>query len=145
MADVVEDSIVIKADPDTIMDVIVDLEAYPQWQAEIKEVEVLETDDDGWATQARFRVDAMVAEVTYVLAYTYDDNVVRWTMVEGEKIKRNDGSYELTDAGDGTTSVRYHLQLEPGFKVPSMLRRQGEKRIVKTALHGLKQRVESGS
>ena len=143
VADVVEDRIVIAADPDTIMDVIVDLEAYPDWQAEIKEVEILQSDDDGWATQARFRVDAMVAEVSYVLAYTYEDNAVRWTMVEGDKIKRNDGSYELTDRGDGSTEVRYHLQLEPGFKVPSMIRRQGEKRIVKTALQGLKQRVES--
>lgn len=143
MADVVQDSIVINADPDTIMDVIVDLDAYPQWQSEIKEVEILETDDDGWATQARFRVDAMVTEVTYVLSYTYTDDAVRWTMLEGDKIKRNEGSYELAEAGEGRTKVSYHLELEPGFKVPSMIRRQGEKRIVKTALHGLKQRVES--
>ena len=145
MADVVADSIVINADPDTIMDVIVDLEAYPQWQSEIKEVEVLDTDEDGWATQARFRVDAMVTEVTYVLAYTYEDNAVHWTLVSSDKIKRNEGSYDLADAGDGTTRVSYRLELEPGFKVPSLLRRQGEKRIAKTALSGLKQRVESSA
>ena len=143
MADVVEDSIVIKSDPDTIMDAIVDLEAYPEWQAEIKEVEILDTDEDGWATRARFRVDAMVTEVIYVLAYTYDDASVSWTMVEGDKLKRNEGSYDLVDVGDGTTRVSYHLELEPAFKVPSMLRKQGSRRIVKTALSGLKQRVES--
>jgi ribosome-associated toxin RatA of RatAB toxin-antitoxin module len=143
VADVVRDSIVISADPDSIMDVIADYEAYPEWQDEIKEAEILETDDDGWGTQVRFKVDATIAVVNYVLAYTYTDTSLRWTMVEGDKVKRNEGSYELTDQGDGTTLVSYDLEVEPGIKVPSMLRKQASKRIVRTALEGLKRRVES--
>ena len=145
MADVVRDSIVITADPDSIMDVIADYEAYPEWQDEIKEVEILETDEDGWGTTVRFKVDATIAVVNYTLAYTYDDNALRWTMVEGDKVKRNEGSYELTEQGDGTTLVEYDLEVEPGIKVPSMLRRQAQKRIVRTALEGLKRRVESAA
>lgn len=143
MADVVRDSIVIAADPDSIMDVIADYETYPDWQDEIKEAEILETDEDGWGTQVRFSVDATIAVVNYVLSYTYTDTSVRWTMVEGDKLKRNDGSYALTDQGDGTTLVEYDLEIEPGIKVPSMLRKQASKRIVRTALEGLKRRVES--
>jgi ribosome-associated toxin RatA of RatAB toxin-antitoxin module len=145
VADVVRDSIVISADPDSIMDVIADYEAYPEWQDEIKEVEILETDEDGWGTTVRFKVDATIAVVNYTLAYTYDDNALRWTMVEGDKVKRNEGSYELTEQGDGTTLVEYDLEVEPGIKVPSMLRRQAQKRIVRTALEGLKRRVESAA
>ena len=144
MADVVRDSIVIAADPDSIMDVIADYEAYPEWQDEIKEVEILATDDDGWGTQVRFKVDATIAVVNYVLGYEYTDTSVRWTMVEGDKVKRNEGSYELTDQGDGTTLVEYDLEVEPAIKVPSMLRKQASKRIVRTALEGLKRRVEAG-
>ena len=144
MADVVRDSIVITADPDSIMDVIADYEAYPDWQDEIKEVEILETDDDGWATKVRFKVDATIAVVNYVLGYTYTDTSVSWTMVEGDKVKRNDGSYQLTDQGNSTTLVDYDLEVEPGIKVPSMLRKQASKRIVRAALEGLKRRVEAG-
>lgn len=143
MADVVRDSIRIAADPDSIMDVIADYEAYPDWQDEIKEAEILETDGDGWGTRVRFSVDATIAVVNYVLSYTYTDTSVRWTLVEGDKVKRNDGSYELTDQGDGTTLVEYDLEVEPGIKVPSMLRKQASKRIVRTALEGLKRRVEA--
>lgn len=145
MVDSLSDSIVVNADPDTIMDVIADFEAYPEWQDEVKEVEILDTDSDGWATQVRFKVDAMITEANYVLAYTYEDTAMRWTMVEADKLKSQEGSYELTDQGDGTTLVTYNLELEPAIKVPSMIRKQGTKRIANAALKSLKRRVETGS
>ena len=145
MTDVVNDSIVVNADPDSVMDVIADFDAYTDWQDEIKEVEILETDEDGWGTKVRFRVDAKIAQVNYVLSYTYEDAAMRWTMVEGDKVKRNDGSYELTDQGDGTTLVSYNLEVEPGIKIPSMVRKQAEKRIAHGALKALKRRVESSA
>lgn len=143
MVDSLTDSIVVKADPDTIMDVIADFDAYPEWQDEIKEVEVLATDDDGWATQVRFKVDAMITEANYVLNYTYEDTAMHWTLVEADKLKSQVGSYELTDQGDGTTLVTYSLELEPSIKVPAIVRKQGTKRIANAALKSLKRHVES--
>ena len=143
MVDSLQDSIVVNADPDTIMDVIADFDAYTEWQDEIKEVEVLDTDADGWATRVRFKVDAMITEANYVLDYTYEDAAMRWTMVEADKLKSQEGSYELEDQGDGTTLVTYSLELEPAIKVPSMIRKQGVKRIAHAALKSLKRRVES--
>ena len=145
MVESLSDSIVVNADSDTIMDVIADFDAYPEWQDEIKEVEVLVTDADGWGTRVRFKVDAMITEANYVLDYTYEDAAMRWTMVEADKLKSQAGSYELTDQGDGTTLVTYNLELEPAIKVPSMIRKQGTKRIANAALKSLKRRVESGS
>lgn len=143
MVESLSESIVVNADPDTIMDVIADFDTYTEWQDEIKEVEVLDTDGDGWATRVRFKVDAMITEANYVLDYTYEDTAMRWTMVEADKLKSQEGSYELTDQGDGTTLVTYNLELEPSIKVPSMIRKQGVKRIASAALKSLKQRVES--
>ncbi|MDP9405190.1 MAG: SRPBCC family protein [Actinomycetota bacterium] len=143
MTDAVRDRIVVAADPDTIMDVIGDFEAYPEWQPEVRGVEVLETDDDGWGTRVRFTVDAKVALATYVLDYTYRDTEMRWTLVEGDKLRRNDGAYTLHDRGDGTTEVHYELELEPTVSVPGLIRRQVAKRIADTALKGMKRRVES--
>jgi uncharacterized membrane protein len=143
VSDAVRDSIVVNADPDTILDVVADLEAYPEWQAEVKGVEVLETDDDGWPTKARLDVDVKVAQASMVLEYSYGENEMRWRLLEGKGLTRNDGAYILDDRGDGTTQVTYEVEIETNLKVPSMVRRQVAKRVVDTALKQMKRRVES--
>lgn len=142
MSDAVRDSIVVNADPDTILDVVADLESYPEWQAEVRKVEVLETDDDGWPTKARLDVDVKVAQASMVLEYTYGDNEMRWRLLEGKGLTRNDGAYILDDRGDGTTEVTYEVEIETNLKVPAMVRRQVAKRVVDTALKQMKRRVE---
>lgn len=143
MADSVSDRIVVAADPDTIMDVVADVAAYPEWQDRIREVEVLATDDDGWVTTARLVIDAKVLTAWFVLAYEYTPDVMSWRLLEGDGVRRNDGAYRLVDRGDGTTEVTYELVVEPSVPVPQMLRRQAAKAIVDAALRGLKRRVES--
>jgi ribosome-associated toxin RatA of RatAB toxin-antitoxin module len=143
VSDAVRDSVVIKADVDTIMDVIAGFEAYPDWQPEMRQVEILATDDDGWATQVRFHLDAKVVRSVYTLAYTYTDASVAWHLVEGDQVRQIDGSYTLVDRGDGTTEVTYDLEVDIAMALPGLVKRQGAKRIVDGALKGLKKRVES--
>jgi len=143
VSDAVSDSIVVEADPDMVMDVIADFEAYPEWQDEIKEVEVLARDNDGWGTEVRYVVDAKIFSMTYVLAYTYDDDAMHWTLVEGDQVRKIDGTYRLEEQGDGTTLVIYDLEVVPAISLPKMVRRQAAKRIVDSALKGMKRRVES--
>jgi ribosome-associated toxin RatA of RatAB toxin-antitoxin module len=145
MSEAVRESIVVAADPDTIMDVIADFEAYPDWQKEFKEAEILESDADGWGTKVRYKVDAKVISAEYVLAYTYTDNEMRWELVDGDQLRKNEGTYTLEDQGDGTTLVTYELEVETSIPMPGMLRRKAAKRIVDGALKDMKQRVERGS
>lgn len=144
MADAVSDRIVVRADPDRVLEVISDFESYPAWQDEIREVEVLETDEDGWGTRVRLVVDARLFRTTMVLAYSYTATSMRWELVEGDQVRRNDGRYDLTDLGDGTTAVEYRLEIEPTVPVPVPLRRRAARRIVEGALAGMKRRVEVG-
>lgn len=143
MSDAVRDSIVVAADPDTIFDVIADFEAYPEWQSETSDVEILETDEDGWATRVRMVVDARVMQARMVLAYSYTDTEMHWHLVEGEGLKRNDGSYRLEPREDGTTLVTYEIEVVPTAPVPGFLRRQAAKRIAEAALQAMKRRVEA--
>ena len=143
MSETVRESVVIKADPDTIMDVIADFDAYRDWQPDFKSVEVLETDADGWATRVRFVLDAMIMTTTYTLAYRYTETSMSWDLVEGEQVRKLEGSYTLEDAGDGQTNVTYQLEVDPTISVPGILKRKATKKIVDSALKGLKQRVES--
>lgn len=150
MSDAVSDSIVVDADADAVMEVIADFESYPQWQEEIKDVEVLETDDDGWGTMVRYTVDAKIFSTTYVLAYTYTDEAdggygMSWTLVEGDQLRKVDGTYRLVDQSDGSTLVTYDLEIVPTITLPKLLRRKAAQRIIDGALGGMKRRVESPS
>lgn len=143
MSDAVSESITVQAGADAVMDVIADFDTYPEWQDEIKAVEVLETDDDGWGVSVRYTVDAKIFSMTYVLAYTYTDDAMHWTLVEGDQVRKIDGTYRLEEGADGTTRVTYDLDVELAIALPKMLRRKAAQRIVDSALKGMKRRVES--
>lgn len=143
MADRVQERIVVRSGPDAVLEVLADFERYPEWQPEFREAEILETDQDGWGTRVRFVVDAKVLQARFTLAYTYPDGNLHWTLVEGDQLRRNDGSYDLTDLGDGTTEVVYSLEVEPSVPLPGMLRRQAAKRIASGALQGLQRRLDA--
>jgi uncharacterized membrane protein len=138
----VSEDIVVHASTDEVMEVIADFETYPDWQSEMKEAEVLETDEDGWGTKARFLLDAGILQARFTLVYTYTEYEMRWRLVDGDKLRRNDGVYALEDLGDGTTRVTYRVDVEPTVPIPAVLRRKAAQRVVHSALRDLKHRVE---
>jgi ribosome-associated toxin RatA of RatAB toxin-antitoxin module len=143
MAEGTIESIEVSAAPAQVFAVASDLESYHKWATGVKEVEVLEKDKKGRPLRARFVVDGMIKEITYVLKYTYDEpNSMSWVAEPGPDLKQLEGSYVFNDAGDGRTEVVYGLKVEPSFTIPGFLRRQAEKQLVGTALRGLRKRVE---
>jgi uncharacterized membrane protein len=142
MADSVSDSIDIAASAEEIFAVATDLEKYPEWNANIKKVEVKESDGEGRPTKVWMQVDAKIKTVSYTLAYDYSGapESFSWDLVEGD-VKELSGSYEF-DEFDDVTEVRYETRVDPGFPMPGMIKRQAQKQIVKGALQDLKKRVE---
>jgi ribosome-associated toxin RatA of RatAB toxin-antitoxin module len=142
MGQKVTDTTRVDASPDTILAIITDFAAYPDWAEGIQEAEVLETDPDGRPVTARFRVDAKVVEVTYTLAYTYGDQRIDWTLVEGETISQLDGSYVLASSG-AATDVTYTIEADVDIPLPGFMKKRAAKQILDTGLKGLKQRAEA--
>ncbi len=137
-------SIEVSAPPQTVYEVALDLEQYPQWATGVKEVDILEEDELDRPLRVAFVADAMVKEIAYTLVYSYDmPNGFSWTAEAGEDINEMQGSYEFTELEDGSTEVLYALRVDPAFTLPGFLRRQAEKQIVSSALRGLKKRSES--
>ena len=144
MAERTEGSIEIDARPAEIMDVIADFESYPEWVDGIRSAEVRERDDDGRATEVAFEFSAMGFDATYTLRYDYrpDDGGVSWTTVEASGAVRDvQGEYDLEPL-DGDTKVTYRLAVEVAVPLPGFLKRRADKQAIKTALDGLKRRVE---
>jgi len=143
MADETTGSIVIDAGPSEIMAVIADLATYPDWSDGVKSVEVLTEFDDGRPGDARFIIESGPIKDSYVLAYEWSgDDSVTWELTEGGMLTAMNGSYSLTDQGDGSTLVDYRLSVGLSIPMIGMIRRKAEKVIVDTALRGLKARVE---
>lgn len=142
LADSVSDSIVVDAGPDAVWGVIADFDAYPEWNDEITSAEVLNADEDGWGTRVRFEVDAGVIGATFTLAYTYTDDSMSWWLVEGDKLRKNDGTYRLEERDDGTTVVTYELEIEAAVPLPGLVKRQAARRIVTRALSSMRDQAE---
>ena len=147
MADRTESSIDIAAKPGEVLDVIADFESYPAWATEVKKVEVLTEEGDGWADRVQFTLDAGAIKDTYVLDYEWDvrkngTGVVSWQLVEASVLKAMNGSYTLAAKGRDETTVTYRLAVDVKIPMLGMLKRKAEKVIIDTALKELKKRVE---
>jgi uncharacterized membrane protein len=146
MADTSTQSIQVHAPLDRVAAVISDFRRYPEWADAMKQVEVVEEYEDGYAARVRFVLDAGVLADDYTLDYAYADDLSRieWHLVAPSKTQKSQrGSYDLTDNGDGTTTVTYTLEVELSIGMLGMFRRKAEKMIMDTALKQLKRRVES--
>lgn len=144
MGQKVSDTARIGASRETILDVITDIDAYPQWAEGVQRAEVLETDGEGRPSRARFEVDAKVVEVKYTLSYTYAEDRVSWTLVEGDPLNQLDGSYVLAPSGT-ETDVTYSLEADVDIPLPGFMKKRAAKQILDQGLRGLKKRAESRS
>ena len=145
MADQTESSITIAAPVAEVMAVIADFEAYPDWNDEVKLVEVLTVyEDTEQPAEVRFVLDAGAIKDDYVLEYEWVSTTeLHWHLVKGDMLKAMDGVYRLAAAGGGAqTEVSYRLAVDVKIPMIGMIKRKAEKVIIDRALKGLKVRVE---
>ncbi|UZJ31748.1 SRPBCC family protein [Streptomyces endophytica] len=145
MAEHTSSSITIEAAPAEVMGVIADFDRYPEWTGEVKEAEVLATDDQGRAVEVRLLLDAGAIKDDHTLAYTWTGaDEVSWSLVKSQMLRALDGSYRLAALqGGAATEVTYQLTVDVKIPMLGMIKRKAEKVIIERALEGLKRRVES--
>jgi uncharacterized membrane protein len=144
MSDQATESIVVAAPPERVFAVVTDFPNYPTWAADLKEVTVVDADEDGTAHKVRFRAAAFGRSTAYTLAYDYSQapNKLSWVQDQGDITARIDGTYEFEPIPDGT-KVTYHLEVDLKFPVPGFIKQRAAQRIVGTALRQLRMRVEA--
>ena len=145
MQEQVTERMIVRASPECCREVALDVERYPEWATDIKQVEVLDRNADGNAERVRFRAAAFGRSTTYTLVYDHSaaPGVLSWKLEEGDLTRVLDGSYTFDPLEDGDTEVTYHLVAELLMPVPGFVKRRTEGRIMHTALRELKARAES--
>ncbi|HIW61318.1 MAG TPA: SRPBCC family protein [Candidatus Stackebrandtia excrementipullorum] len=148
MAESSTQSIRISDNPSAVAEVITDFLRYPEWINDVKSTEVLEEFEDGYAHLVRFQLDAGVLKDAYELRYEYADDFSRisWVLDKPSSVQKSQtGSYDLSDNGDGTTTVVYTLAVDLSIPMLGMFKRKAEKMIMDSALNSLKRRVEESA
>lgn len=143
MAETASQTITIEAPVERVWDIASDVERYPEWARDVKDVVVRSRDEAGRPQEVEFRASALGRSTHYTLRYDYADapSVLAWSMVRGDIQRAIDGSYHF-DHADGSTQVRYDLSIELVVPLPGFVKRRAEVRILNT-VRELKTRAES--
>lgn len=144
MADHATERMRMSAPPERCFAVAADIDRYPEWAADIKEVTVHERDAESRPTLVSFRAAAYGRSTSYTLAYDYSDapHTLVWRLTKGDITTKLDGQY-VFEAADGGTDITYHLEVELRVPIPGFVKMRAASRIMTTALRELKARAES--
>lgn len=132
--------VVIEASPEEILDVIADFDSVTEWSSAHQSAEVLERDADGRPAKVKMKVKAAGITDEQVVAYTWGDNVVSWTLVSSGQQRSQDASYKLTPDGD-RTRVTFQISVDPVVPLPGFVLKRAVKGTIDTGTEGLRKRV----
>lgn len=108
-------SITIQAPPASVMAVITDFAAYPDFLPEIRTAEVLLAEPGAW--EVRFTIE-VIRRLSYTLRLVQDTPLtLSWTLLEGV-FRANDGGWTLTEQPDDATKADYRIDVRLGMFVP---------------------------
>ena len=132
MAETASDTITIAAAPDTVWAIATDIERYPEWARDVKDVVITARDDDGRPSQVEFRTSALGRSTHYTLQYDYSQapQMLAWSMVKGDIQRSIEGAYRFEPTNDGSTLVQYDLAIELVVPLPGFVKRRAERRIL---------------
>jgi ribosome-associated toxin RatA of RatAB toxin-antitoxin module len=145
VADQATEHMSVSASPERCFSIVADLERYPEWATDIKEVVINERDEEGRPLSATFRVAAFGRSTSNTLVYDYSDapRILAWKQTKGDITTKWDGSW-VFDEGEGSgTDVTYHIEAELRVPIPGFIKLRATSRIMATAMRELKARVES--
>ena len=126
-------SIVVNVPLEKFFDVVADFEKYPEFLPEVKKVVI--NGGQGSIKEVTYTVDIKAKVITYTLKHTADrPNKLSWTMIKGEMMKGNDGSWNLKPGPrPDTTEATYNIDLRLSALVPGFI----EKALAEQSLPGL--------
>ena len=144
-----EKTVEIDAPIDTCFAIAADIENAPEWQGSLKDVEVLERDDDGRPALVDTESDAKVKTVKARLRFSYEEPTrITWVQEKGETKSLN-GWWNFEDLGEGRTRASYGLDVDPGRMLGMLLRGPVQDQVrnflLGGAAEGLKKQAESRS
>ena len=132
MAETATESIDIAASPERVWAIATDLERYPEWTHDVKDVMITSRDGEGRPSEVEFRTSALGRSTHYTLSYDYSEapRTLAWSMIKGDIQRSIDGAFRFAPTLDGGTHVDYDLAIELVVPLPGFVKRRAERRIL---------------
>lgn len=140
---IVSKTVEVSASAETIMSIVADFEAYPQWNDEVKGCWILARYDDGRPSQLRLDTSIQGMDGVYIQAVYYPaPNQIQTVMQQGEHFSKQEQLFSVVEMGP-TTLLTVDFDVETTMPVPAMM----VKKVVNDALgylaDNLKARAEA--
>lgn len=105
---------------DALWEVITDYASYPDFVEGLESLTI--TKKEGKSTYADYVVSMFGKKVKYTLKHTESPKKgLKWTMVEGEFFKSNDGAWDLKAKGDDQVEATYTVDVGLPLLVPKAI------------------------
>jgi ribosome-associated toxin RatA of RatAB toxin-antitoxin module len=132
----------VDADAASIMAVVADFEAYPQWNDGIKGVWVLARYDDGRPSQLRLDMEISGFPGTYIQAVYYPGaNQIQTVMQQGDLLAKQEQIFSVVEAGNGCL-LTVDIDVESTLPVPAPMVKMLMNTVLDALAEKLKQRAE---
>src|ERR1700739_2181897 len=120
----VSKTVEVAASPETIMSIVADFEAYPQWNEEVKGCGVLARYDAGRPSQLRLDVQVQGMDGTFICAVYYPSPAEIYTVLQqGDLFSKQQENFSVV--GMGVTSLlTVDLDVETKMAVPKAIVRK---------------------
>jgi ribosome-associated toxin RatA of RatAB toxin-antitoxin module len=126
----------VSASPQACFDAMTDFERLPSWQGAVRDVAVLERDEQGRGSVVEFEVDAKVKRVRYRLRQRYEEPHRIASEYLGGDFRDFEGEWRFIESGSGTR-IELDLRIDPGRFVPGPVRRLIADAVMRRALDDL--------
>ncbi len=126
------------------MDALADMGAVPSWSLVHKRVEVVDTHPDGRPHHVKVTIKVVGIVDKQLLEYHWGPDWMVWDATKTIQQHAQHGEYNLIREGADKTRVRFMITVEPSAPLPEFLVNRARKKILYSALEGLRKRVMDG-
>ncbi|BBZ46354.1 SRPBCC family protein [Mycobacterium parmense] len=139
---VLSKTVEVSADPASIMAIVADFEAYPQWNEGIKGTWVLARYDDGRPSQLRLDTDVQGMQSTFIQAVYYPgENQIQTVLQQGDLFSKQEQLFSVVEAGTSSL-LTVDMDVETSMPIPAPMVKQMLNQVLDHLAENLKQRAE---
>ncbi|MFL0180897.1 MULTISPECIES: SRPBCC family protein [unclassified Mycobacterium] len=138
----VSKTVEVAADAATIMGIVADFEAYPQWNEEIKGAWVLARYDDGRPSQLRLDASYSGFDGTFIQAVYYPSGTqIQTVLQQGDLFTKQEQLFSAVEIGP-TTLLTVDMNVETQMPVPKPMLKKAFSNALDYLADNLKRRAE---
>ena len=133
----------VHANAATILGIVMDFEAYPQWNPEVTGVWILHHYDDGRPSQLKLQASYGGFEGSFIQAIYYPNPTqIRTILQQGDLFRKQEQIFSVVELSSDTTLLTVDLEIELDRAMPNLMIKKAANDTLGYLADNLKRRAE---